>query len=209
MDTLDFFFDPICPWAWIASRWIQGLADQGLVKVNWRFISLKILNSTQNYALDFPAGYSESHGLGHSLLRIAAASREHGGNDAVERFYTVFGTELHENLAREEFINGKSMQDVASRAKLDFDFEAARDDANYDLIIGAETELALSRAGREVGTPIITFGPPDGPSLFGPVMSSIPTGQDSIDLYHAYRTLARREDFYELKRSVRKMPSFK
>lgn len=207
MDKIEFFFDPICPWAWVTSRWIDDLANQQVVEPTWRFISLAVVNSSRDYEAEFPQGYTNIHGLGHNLLRVAAAVRQDSGNDGVARWYREIGTELHTNKNRERYIAGESIAPILKRAGLDQELEGAFSDSTYDALITAETNTALERTGRDVGTPIITFGE-NGPSLFGPVMSTIPKGQDAIEVYGAYKVLASREDFYEMKRAVRKAPVF-
>jgi 2-hydroxychromene-2-carboxylate isomerase len=207
MDSVEFFFDPICPWAWITSRWIKEVEQQGAVEVNWNFISLREVNSSRDYA-DFPAGYSDIHGLGHNLLRVAAAIAEKYSNKEVDAFYTEVGTELHNNGQRERFIASAPVQEILERIGVDVSLASAFTDPSWDAKLKAATEEALSRTGRDVGTPIITFGA-GGPSLFGPVMSTVPTGDEALEIFKAYKTLASREDFYELKRAVRKAPTFK
>jgi hypothetical protein len=92
---LDFFFDPVCPWAWITSRWVTEVAEQTDYQIEWRFISLKIINEDRDYGTDFPTYYPTVHGLGFSLLRICAAARKSGGNQAVASLYTELGNRIH------------------------------------------------------------------------------------------------------------------
>src|SRR6478609_1013924 len=92
---IEFFFDPICPFAWITSRWITDVAPRRGATVAWRFISLAVVNEGKDYATEFPPAYPVLHGLGRDLLRVAAAAREAGGNDAVAAFYTACGARLH------------------------------------------------------------------------------------------------------------------
>jgi hypothetical protein len=93
-------------------------------------------------------------------------------------------------------------------AGLPAELAAAADDERFDAVLTAETTLALDRAGPDVGTPIVTFGPPDGPSFFGPVLSRVPRGQDAVDLWDATERLARFPGFAELKRALREPPRF-
>src|SRR5262245_11891388 len=95
MADVEFFFDPICPWAWITSRLTVEVADQRGLDVEWRFISLRMVNEQKDYDRDFPPGYINAHGGGRRMLRIAAAARDHGGNGAVAAAYTAFGEHLH------------------------------------------------------------------------------------------------------------------
>ena len=143
------------------------------------------------------------HGLGRRLLRVAAAARAEGGermhHDGVS--VAVFGGEsIPENLIAE----------VVAAAGLDASLATAADDESWDVLLREETELSLSRTGRDVGTPILTFAPGTDreASLFGPVISSIPRGAAALELWSAVQTLARTPGFAELKRSLRDPLSF-
>jgi len=211
---LEFFFDPICPFAWITSRWICEVATQRPIDVEWRFISLAILNADTDYS-KFPPAYPDLHRLGTSLLRVAAAARETGGNDAVGALYTAAGMRLHNGGVSFAVFGGAPLPDgliagIVADAGLDPSLAAAADDHSRDAVLAEETELALSRAGRDVGTPIITFAPGTDTecSLFGPVISSIPRGEKAVELWDAVETLARTPGFAEFKRSLRDELSF-
>ncbi len=208
MEKVEFFFDPICPWAWISSRWVVELVDQGALEVTWRFISLRELNADKDYAISFPPRYPEIHGLGHRLLRVAALARQEGGNEAVARFYSAAGQEIHTNANRETYLNGASIGPILRTAGLPEAMEKAMEEELYDSTIKAETELALSRTGRDVGTPIISLSNHEDVSFFGPVMSSIPRGDDALRLFEAYKTFASFPGFAEVKRSLRFPPTF-
>jgi len=206
---LEFFFDPMCPFAWITSRWVVEVAEQRPISVQWRFISLAIINATTNYS-KFPPAYPSLHALGRSLLRVAAAARAAGGNEAVAAFYTACGEKIHEGGVSVAMFNGESIPetliaDLIAAAGLDASLLDSADDATWDPVLEEETELSLGRTGRDVGTPILTFAPgTDGEtSMFGPVISSIPRGEAAIELWDAVQTLARTPGFAELKRSLR------
>ena len=203
MSDVDFFFDPICPWAWITSRWAVEVARLRNLDIDWRFISLRMVNEHRDYETEFPEGYPEIHGLGLRLLRVAAAAREEGGNDAVGALYSEFGRIIHSERRRPEAGQPEVVEGALLKAGLPSGLVAALDSTDFDAVIREETELALERAGREVGTPIITFGPPDGPSFFGPVIARLPTGQEAVELWEAVERLARFRGFAELKRSLR------
>ena len=206
MPDIDFFFDPVCPWAWITSRWVNEVARLRSLEVNWRFISLSMVNSTRDYENEFPPGHNEIHTLGLNLLRIAGAVRDEAGNDAVGRFYTDVGTSIHVEKRREEFIDPDKVADFLSSAGYRSGLIEQMTDPSRDRIIEEETRLALDRAGRDIGTPVITFAPPAGPSFFGPVISRIPRGEDALALWEAIEHLALFPGFAELKRSVRESP---
>jgi hypothetical protein len=210
---LDFFFDPICPWAWITSRWVTDVAEQRSYDVNWRFISLWVVNE-ENTREWYTPEYRAGHFVGQRALRIADAIRRASEDDAAEvgRWYTAVGTALHVETRRDE-----AREDtIALYAGLlaangfDADFIGAADDESHDEYIRAETELALSRTGRDVGTPIITFHPgaDNEASFFGPVIAKAPRGADALKLWDAVETVATTSGMAELKRSHRAPPDF-
>jgi 2-hydroxychromene-2-carboxylate isomerase len=209
---LDFFFDPVCPWAWITSRWVGNVAEQRSYDIEWRFISLWILNegNTQEW---YTPEYRAGHLRGQQGLRIADAIRLGGGDaDAIGRWYTALGTAIHVEQRREEAMGDSAGFFTKLLTANDFDpalASAAADDA-HDGHIRAETELALSRTGRDVGTPILTFHPgaENEASFFGPVISKAPTGTDALKLWDAVETLATMSGMAELKRSNRVAPDF-
>ena len=207
---IEFFFDPICPFAWITSRWIIDVAPRRGATVAWRFISLAIVNEDKDYASEFPPAYPVLHGLGRDLLRVAAASREAGGNDAVAAVYAAAGRQLHVGGANVGFYRGEPVPEgfvagIVADAGLDPSLGGAAADASFDRVLREETELALARTGPDVGTPILTFDPgrTSESSLFGPVISKAPKGDEGLELFDAVRTLARTRTFAELKRSLR------
>lgn len=211
MDNADveFYFDPICPFAWVTSRWVVDVAEQRGLSVDWRFICLAIVNEDTDYSV-FPPAYPVLHGLGRSLLRVAAAARESGGNEAVHRFYTAAGQPLHLGGVSVEVFNGGELPDdlvagILAGAGLDPGLAVAAADERYDTVLRRETDTALGRTGRDVGTPILTFDPGRATeaSLFGPVISRAPKGAEALELWDAVLTLARTPGFAELKRSLR------
>ncbi len=204
---LDFFFDPVCPWAWITSRWVVDVSEQREYDVDWRFISLWILNE-QNTQEWYTPQYRAGHYLGHQGLRIADAIRL-GDDDAgaVGRWYTTVGTALHVGAQRDEARSDSLAWYRGLLAANGFDeayLDAADDDAHDD-DIRADTELALSRTGKDVGTPILTFRPgsDNEASFFGPVISKAPRGVEAVELWDAVEKLATMSGMAELKRSNR------
>ena len=209
---LDFLFDPVCPWAWITSRWVVNASEQRDYDVEWRFISLWVLNehNTQEW---YTPQYRAGHYLGQQGLRIADAIRL-GDDDpaAVGRWYTAIGTALHAGAQREE-ARGDSLawyRGLLAANGFDAAYVEAADDDSHDEYLRAETELALSRTGRDVGTPILTFHPgaDNEASFFGPVISKAPTGVEAVELWDAVEKLATMSGMAELKRSNRVAPDF-
>ena len=203
---VEFFFDPGCPFAWQASVWIRRVAELRDVKVGWRFISLRFVNEGN----DLPDEMIEVQERGLRYHRICAAAREWLGNHAVGALYRAWGErywsveadgELGERLAAAA--DRADPGDIVRSLGLPADLLDAADDTSWDATIRAETDEAFRRTGPDVGTPIITYNPPRGNSLFGPVMSEVPDDDQAVDFYDALRTFADFRGFSELKRTDR------
>jgi 2-hydroxychromene-2-carboxylate isomerase len=210
---IEFFWDPVCPFAWVTSRWVAKVATQTGYRVDWRFISLRILNKDRNYATEFPPNYEHYHGAGLRMLRVAAKVRSELGRKHMGPLYTGYGQAYWEQ-PKGSGMSRKlgTVQHIAETLEaigLPPEFAAAADDDRWDAEIEGETELGLSRTGRDVGTPIITFEPPDGLSFFGPVISRVPSDEEALTLWEAVITLAKFPGFAELKRSLREAPQLR
>ena len=207
---IEFFWDPVCPFAWQTSRWLRRVAQLRGLTVDWRFINLAILNEERDYDNEFPEGYRESHDRGRRMLRVAAAVRAAEGAEAMDRLYRAFGETIwHREVDdgadfRADVATSDHLTQVLDRAGVDRLHADAAADPSWDAELRAETIEAGGRTGDDVGTPIITFGPPEGPSIFGPVISSVPeTDEECLALYDATVTLCGFATFSELKRSAR------
>ena len=165
-----------------------------------------MVNSQRGYDGDEMSDHARTHLLGLNLLRVAAAVRDSLGNEGVARLYTALGTAIHVEKRRNALHDPEEVSNLLDAAGFDRHFAEALDDSSRDQVIKNETDLALTRAGRDIGTPVITFAPPDGPSFFGPVISRIPRGEEALALWDATERLARFPGFAELKRSVRESP---
>ena len=205
---VEFFWDPMCPWAWLTSRWVEEVARQRDLTVDWRFISLKLLNAGRDYGTDFPDGYVAGHTSGLKLLRVAAAVREAEGRGRMGEIYTQFGGDVHVRRRRKELTEHweAGFPDYLRSVGLDDYLDAANDEA-WDVVLQAETDEALSRTGKDLGTPIISFTK-DGvqASFFGPVISRVPRGDDALRLWDAVWEVATFPGLSELKRSLRERP---
>lgn len=207
---IEFYWDPVCPFAWITSRWVEKVVAQTDYSVDWRFISLRILNKDKNYATDFPPEYEQGHTAGLRQLRVAAKIREELGREHMGPLYTAFGARYWDmpkgSGLRGRLGTAEHTAEVLATAGLPVEYAVAVDDDSWDAVIEEETELALTRTGRDVGTPIITFHPPDGLSFFGPVISRIPSDEEALPLWNAVIELASFPGFAEMKRSMREAP---
>lgn len=210
---IEFFFDPVCPFAWITSRWIVKVQEQTDYSVDWRFIALRILNKDKDYATDFPPEYEHGHTAGLRMLRVCAAVRADIGSDPIGALYAELSSQAFDSEPNEEYRLAlgtvEMIEGALERAGLPTTYATAADDTSWDTVIEEETELALSRTGRDVGTPIITFQPPDGLSFFGPVISRVPDDADAVPLWNAVTTLAAFPGFAEMKRSLREKPQLR
>jgi predicted DsbA family dithiol-disulfide isomerase len=206
---LDFYFDPVCPWAWITSRWVTNVQQLRNYEVSWKFISLRMVNAERGYAGH--EAYEKIHNAGLSALRVASAARAQGGNASVAAVYTALGNAIHVGGRREELVNDPKsfLLSIVADAGLPAEVAAAFEDSTHDEVIRFETEAALSKTGKDVGTPILTFNPKSGneASLFGPVISEAPKGDEAMKLWDAVQTIAE-SGVAEIKRSLRAAPQF-
>jgi len=207
---IEFFWDPVCPFAWITSRWVEKVAKQTGYSVDWRFISLRLLNRDKDYAVDFPPEYEQAHTAGLRLLRVAAAVRDDLGRQPLGALVTAIGVgywdEPQGSRPLELLGTPRHTHEVLEIAGLSTDYAAALDDESWDPMLDAETDMCLERTGHDVGTPIITFRGEPEVSFFGPVISRVPDEAEAVALWEAVTTLAAFPGFAEMKRSLREVP---
>lgn len=206
---LEFFFDPSCPFCWLTSKWARVVRDELDLEIRWSYISLQTLNEPYE-----DEGHATWHHGGRRMHRVIAAAAEEHGQDVVGPLYEAIGTALWESPGSSDEDLAHAMGHkvdlpvVLERLGLSSDLARAVDDDRRDHLFEQGTKEALSRAGEDVGTPIITFDPDgeDPVSFFGPVISEVPSREDSVALYRAIGTAARIGSFAELKRSLRAAP---
>ena len=209
---LHFYFDPVCPFAWMTSKWVRMVAAQRDYRVDWRFVSLRILNAHIDYASHFPPEYEAGHTAGLRLLRMMTRVRAEHGRAAVGSLYEAIGTHIFDTRHDVDPLTAAAqgaerlVAPLLADAGLPADLVRALDDATLDEQVRAETDEALSLTGRDVGTPILHFQPPEGTAFFGPVISRLPDPDDAITLWDHVIGLAAFAGFAELKRSLRELP---
>jgi hypothetical protein len=191
------------------------VAAQRDYAVEWRFISLRILNSHVDYAAHFPPEYEAGHTAGLRLLRVAARARSEHGRTVVGPLYEAFGRSIFE-VEQGEWRAGEHrgtrefVEPILAEAGLPTDLAEALDEEARDEEIRAETEEALALTGKDVGTPILHFRPEEGASggiaFFGPVISRLPSDEDAVALWDHVLGLVSFPGFAELKRSLRERP---
>jgi hypothetical protein len=209
-----FYFDPVCPFAWMTSKWLRMVAERRDYTVDWRFISLRMINSGVDYETHFPAGYDEGHTSGLRLLRVAARARAEHGRAAVGPFYETVSSEIFDAPGGAELTPATRgsrafVEPLLAKAGLPAGLADALDDTRWDEEIRAEGDEALTLTGRDVGTPIIHFEPPAGTAFFGPVISRLPDPDDAGRLWDYVTGLAGFPGFAELKRSLRERPQLR
>jgi 2-hydroxychromene-2-carboxylate isomerase len=208
---LRFYFDPVCPFAWMTSKWVRMVSARRNYTVEWRFVSLRLLNAHVDYAAHFPPEYEAGHTAGLRLLRMAARTRDEHGPEAVGRLYAALGEWIFETTP-EEHGDGERrgthafVAPVLAEVGLPAELAEALDEESWDAQVQAETDEALALTGRDVGTPILHFQPPGGVAFFGPVISRLPSEDEAADLWDHVIGLAAFPGFAELKRSLRERP---
>ncbi|PRW63534.1 mycothiol-dependent nitroreductase Rv2466c family protein [Actinopolyspora mortivallis] len=214
VEQVEFHFDPVCPFCWVTSQWVREVVSLRSVEVSWRPLSLRVLNEGIGYA-DKPADYPQAHQRGLEMLRLVVAAERLYGPEIVGELYRELGQAVWDAPAPSratfeavlaETARRRDLGAVLSRLGLDTALAEAASDSEYDEVIRQETHAAVDRAGGGVGTPILSFAPPDGPAFFGPVIDTPPEGQEALRLWDAVTTLAYRPGFAELKRGVRSFP---
>lgn len=190
-DVADFWFDPLCPFAWITSRWMLEVEDVREVRVNWRVMSLYFLNKDRDISEDYQARIQR----GLSVGRVLMAAQQQVGPESLGPLYTALGVRIHhekQDLGRELVVN--ALADAGLPAGL----ADAMDDSSYDEPLRASHQEAMDRVGDDVGTPTIAF---NGSAFFGPVLSRIPRGEDAGRIWDGTIALADYDYFFEIKRT--------
>lgn len=205
---LHFWFDPVCPFAWMTGKWVRMVAAQRDYDVDWRFISLRLVNAHVDYDSQFPPEYEASHTAGLRLLRVAALARKEHGPDVVGPLYEALGNRIWEAPSGQDLPGRVAplLVEALDEAGLPQDLAVALDDGGWDREIQDETDEARSLTGKDVGTPILHFQPPHGVAFFGPVISRLPDEAEAGELWDHVIGLARFPGFAELKRSLRERP---
>ncbi len=197
--VVDFWFDPICPWAWIASRWILEVEKVRPVTPRWHVMSLSVLNSEKD---DIPDSYKELLATGWGPVRICIAAEQQYGPEVLGKLYTAFGTRFHiEKAPRERATYEAALKEAGLPASL----ADAAESTEYDEALRASHSGGMDRVGYEVGTPVISV---KGTSVFGPVLSPIPRGEAAAKLWDGVLAIAETDGFFELKRSRTRDPIF-
>ena len=196
--SVELWFDPLCPWAWLTSRWLMEVERQRGIAVTWSVMSLAVLNEGR----ELDADYRDLMDRAWGPVRVIIAAREQHGDEVVKKLYDAFGTRIHlgENHDLEVVIK-EGLDEVGLPAEL----AGAAHVETYDALLRASHERGISLVGDEVGTPVISV---DGVAFFGPVVTPAPKGQAALDLFDGCVLVAGTPGFYELKRTRTQGPDF-
>ena len=191
MSDADFWFDPACPFAWITSRWIKEVEQVRDIKVSWHVMSLAYLNQDK----DISPEYREMLAPTRGPVRVLVAAEDRYGPEVLDRLYTAFGERIH---LEKQPKDRQLVVDVLAAVDLDPSLVDAMDDPSWDAAVIASHHAGMDLVGDEVGTPTISF---EGAAFFGPVLSSIPRGEEAGRMWDAVVSLSKVPYFYELKRT--------
>jgi hypothetical protein len=196
--TVDFWFDPKCPWAWMTSRWMLEVEKVRPVKTVFHVMSLSVLNQGRELSPDYQRGMD----AGWAPVRVALAVEEQYGQEQLSAFYTAVGTRVH---PQQEELNRTTLEKALSDVGLPPELVDAGDTGDNDDALRASHHAGMDAVGMEVGTPVIHV---NDVAFFGPVISPAPKGEEAGRLFDAVLGLASYPGFFELKRTRTVDPIF-
>jgi predicted DsbA family dithiol-disulfide isomerase len=201
-EEMQFWFDPLCPWAWITSRWMLEVEKVRPVTVDWRIMSLAYLNLVQHEGKGLSEEYLERMAKAWGPIRVVAAAAAEAGPGVLGPLYTAIGTRFHNEGRREDpAVIPEALAEVGLPASL----AAAADSTEFDDAIKKSHNEAFDEVGIDVGTPVIRIR---GKALFGPVITPAPKGEAAGELWDGLVLVSKADGFFELKRSRNRKPSF-
>jgi hypothetical protein len=196
--TADFWFDPLCPWAWLTSRWMLEVEQVRPVVTRWHVMSLAILNEGRDLSDD----YRKFLEIAWGPARVCTAAVLQHGQDVLGPLYTAMGTRFHN---RKQPHDRETIEEALAEVGLPTALADAMDSTDYDDALSRSHHEGIDQVGLKVGTPVISV---QGVAFFGPVVTPRPRGQDAADLWDGVLLVAGVKGFYELKRTREQGPIF-
>ncbi len=199
---VDLWFDPFCPFAWVTSRWLLEVETVRPIEPRWHIMSLNVLNEGK----DVPEAYREQIVRAIGPVRVVAAAAAKYGDHVVGPLYTELGTRFHNQRAIRRLGDLRdTVQDALAAAGLDTALADAMDSTEHDEAVRRSHDEGIGLVGQEVGTPVIRVG---DNAFFGPVITSIPRGEDAGRMWDGVLLVTGFDEFFELKRSRTSEPRF-
>lgn len=196
-ETADFWFDPLCPWAWMTSRWMLEVEKVRPVRTRWHVMSLAVLNEGR----DLPEEYRNLMTRAWGPVRVCIAAAGKHGDDVLLPLYTAMGNRIHLEKRQDSELITDSLEEVGLPA----DLAAAATSTDFDEELRKSHHQGMDPVGYEVGTPVIHV---NGVAFFGPVVTPAPKGEAAGRLWDGVKLVAATDGFYELKRSRSQGPIF-